>query len=99
MALAPSGADHECTGSTGLTELWDTVLKHRQVLTDAGEFDAQRRTQQVAWIWAMVRDTVLDRVVTKPAKKRIRLEVERRVREGELFPAMAAQQTLDAAAS
>ena len=28
---------------TGLTELWDTVLKHRQVLTDAGEFEARRR--------------------------------------------------------
>src|SRR3569833_1933173 len=29
----------------GLVELWDTVLKHRQVLTDAGEFEARRRTQ------------------------------------------------------
>ena len=28
---------------TGLTELWDTVLKHRQVLTEAGEFEARRR--------------------------------------------------------
>src|ERR1044072_6483934 len=28
----------------GLTELWDTVLKHREVLTRAGEFEARRRT-------------------------------------------------------
>ncbi len=81
----------------GLTELWDTVLEHRRVLEEAGEFDARRRTQQVEWTWAMVRDAVLDRVLTDPAVKRIRREVERQVRDGELTPALAAQQILDAA--
>jgi LAO/AO transport system kinase len=82
----------------GLAELWDAVLKHRQVLTDAGEFDSRRAAQQVEWTWAMVRDTVLDRVLTNPAVKRMRIEVERQVRAGELTPALAAQQILDAAA-
>src|SRR4051794_19698872 len=54
---------------TGLEEMWATVLKHRQVLTDAGEFDAQRRTQQVEWMWSMVRDAVLDRVSSNPGVK------------------------------
>ena len=81
----------------GLTELWDTVLKHRQALTDAGEFDARRRAQQVDWTWSMVRDTVLDRVLSNPEVKRIRAELERQVRDGELTPALAAQQILDAA--
>ncbi|MCB0936647.1 MAG: methylmalonyl Co-A mutase-associated GTPase MeaB, partial [Mycobacterium sp.] len=82
---------------TGLEELWDTVLRHRRVLVDAGEFEARRRTQQVDWTWSMVRDAVLDRVLTHPAVKRMRAEVERQVREGELTPALAAQQLLDAA--
>ena len=82
---------------TGLAELWDTVLKHRQVLTDAGEFEARRRAQQVDWTWSMVRDTVLDRVLSHPAVREIRAEVERQVRDGELTPALAAQQLLDAA--
>ena len=82
---------------TGLAELWDTVLKPRQVLTDAGEFEARRRAQQVDWTWSMVRDTVLDRVLSHPAVKKIRAEVERQVRDGELTPALAAQQILDAA--
>ena len=30
---------------TGLTELWDTVLRHRAVLTEAGEFQVRRRAQ------------------------------------------------------
>lgn len=50
----------------GLTGLWSTVRRHRQVLTDAGEFEVSG-------------------------------DVERRVRDGEMTPALAAQQILDAA--
>ncbi|KHO21937.1 methylmalonyl Co-A mutase-associated GTPase MeaB [Mycolicibacterium setense] len=81
----------------GLAELWETVLKHREVLTEAGEFEARRRAQQVDWTWSMVRDTVLDRVMSHPGVRAIRDEVERRVREGELTPALAAQEILGAA--
>ncbi len=81
----------------GLSELWDTVLKHREVLTEAGEFEARRRAQQVDWTWSMVHDTVLDRVLSHPDVRKIRAEVERQVRDGELTPALAAQQLLDAA--
>lgn len=82
---------------TGLSELWDTVLKHRDVLTRAGEFDARRRAQQVDWTWSMVRDAVLDRVLTHPAVRAQRAEIERQVRDGELTAALAAQRLLDAA--
>ncbi|MGH3628117.1 MAG: methylmalonyl Co-A mutase-associated GTPase MeaB, partial [Sciscionella sp.] len=78
-------------------ELWDTVARHRQVLTDAGEFDTRRRAHQVDWTWQLVRDTVLDRVLSNPAVRKIRTEVERQVLAGELTPAMAAQQILKVA--
>jgi LAO/AO transport system kinase len=81
----------------GLTELWETVLEHRQVLTDAGEFEARRRAQRVEWTWSMVRDAVLDRVLSHPGVREIRAEVERQVRDGELTPTLAAQHLLDAA--
>lgn len=81
----------------GLTEMWDTVERHRQVLADAGEFEARRRDQQVDWTWQMVRDTVLDRVLSNPAVRKVRAEVERQVRAGELTPALAAQRILDVA--
>ncbi len=82
---------------TGLRELWDTVERHRAVLTAAGEFDARRRAQQVDWTWSMVRDAVLDRVLTHPAVRGLRAEIERQVRDGELTPALAAQRIIDAA--
>jgi LAO/AO transport system kinase len=79
---------------TGLEELWDTVKRHRRVLSDAGDFEARRRAQQVDWTWQMVRDTVLDRVLSNPAVRKGRADVERRVLTGELTPALAAQQIL-----
>jgi LAO/AO transport system kinase len=83
----------------GLEELWETVERHREVLSDAGEFEARRRAQQVDWTWQMVRDTVLDRVLSNPAVRKVRAEVERQVLAGELTPAMAAQQILKVASS
>jgi LAO/AO transport system kinase len=85
------------TEGTGLAELWDTIERHRQVLTEAGEFEERRRDQQVDWTWQMVRDTVLDRVLSNPDVREIRADVERRVKAGELTPALAAQQILNAA--
>ena len=87
------------TEGTGLTQMWDTVERHRQVLTDAGEFEARRRAQQVDWTWRMVRDTVLDRVLSNPEVRKIRADVERQVKTGELTPALAAQQILKAASA
>jgi LAO/AO transport system kinase len=80
---------------TGLPELWAAVLEHRRVLTEAGEFDARRSRQQVEWMWSMVRDAVLDKVSSNEGVKAIRADVEQRVRDGLLTPALAAQQILD----
>ena len=85
------------TEGTGLADMWETVERHRQVLTEAGEFDGRRRAQQVDWTWQMVRDAVLDRVLLNPEVRKLRADVERQVKAGELTPALAAQQILKAA--
>jgi LAO/AO transport system kinase len=85
------------TEGTGLAELWDTIERHRRVLSEAGEFDERRRAQQVDWTWQLVRDTVVDRVLSNPAVRKMRAAVERQVKAGELTPALAAQQILKAA--
>ena len=82
---------------TGLDELWQTVERHRDVLTESGDFEARRRAQQVDWTWQLVRDTVLDRVLSNPAVRKARADVERQVLTGELTPALAAQQILELA--
>lgn len=82
-AVASTGADHERLARRRAGHDVDTVLKHRETLSAAGEFEARRRTQQVDWTWTMVRDTVLDRVLSNAAVKANRDEVERQVRDGE----------------
>lgn len=80
---------------TGLDEFWNTVLRHQQVLADAGEFAEKRRRQQVDWMWTMVNDQMLRRIAQNPAVKAIRVGVEERVRDGSLTAALAAQELLD----
>lgn len=82
----------------GLNELWDTVQRHHRMLTDSGELEARRRAQQVDWTWQLVRDTVLERVLSNPEVRRLRADIERRVVAGELTPALAAQHIVKAAA-
>lgn len=81
---------------TGLDEFWNTVLKHREVLTAAGEFDARRRQQQVDWTWTMVNEALVQRLQRNPAVAAVRADVEARVRAGTLTAALATQQILDA---
>ncbi|GGK34675.1 hypothetical protein GCM10011591_02870 [Nocardia camponoti] len=80
----------------GLDKFWDTVLDHRRVLTDAGEFDEKRRRQQVEWTWTMVHDQLLRRLADNPNVKELRAGVEADVRAGTLTPALAAERLLDA---
>lgn len=40
--------------------------------------------QQLDWTWQMVRDAVLDRVLSNPEVRKIRADVERQAKAGEL---------------
>lgn len=80
----------------GLDKFWDTVLEHRRVLTEAGEFAEKRRRQQVDWTWTMVHDQILRRLTENPRVKEVRAQVESAVRAGELTPALAAEEILAA---
>ena len=82
--------------NTGVDEFWKAVLQHNKTLQEAGEFDARRNRQQIDWTWSMVHDIVLSRLHESPTVAEIRDDVEQRVREGTLTPALAAQRIVDA---
>jgi LAO/AO transport system kinase len=81
---------------TGLAEVWDQLVRHRDGLAASGELAQRRRRQQVGWVWAMVRDTLLDRLRTQPDVVALAPDVERRVLAGTLTPASAAELLLAA---
>lgn len=87
-----------CSGLTGagLDEIWRRIGRHREVMTEIGEFDQRRRRQQVDWTWTMVHDTLRARLLADPAVEAVVPEVERQVRDGELTATLAAQRILEA---
>ena len=69
--LAPTGSDDERAGGHRSGASCGTPCSSTaRCSTEAGEFDARRRAQQVDWTWSMVRDAVLDRVLDHPGGAR-----------------------------
>jgi LAO/AO transport system kinase len=80
----------------GLDTFWGQVERHQQTMREAGEFAARRREQQVAWTWSLVRERLLRQLREHPRVKEKVPEAERAVRDGELTPALAADDILRA---
>jgi LAO/AO transport system kinase len=87
-----------CSGITGdgLDDVWRAVLDHRRALEDAGEFAERRSRQQVDWMWAQVRDRLLDRLTRHPGVRELTAEVETAVRAGDLTATLGADRLLAA---
>jgi LAO/AO transport system kinase len=85
-----------CSAQTGmgLAEVWDKVTEHRAVLDERGELAPRRASQQVEWMWAMVRDQILDRLQSDGTVRGELPGLERDVRGGALTPTLAAQRIL-----
>jgi LAO/AO transport system kinase len=81
---------------TGLAEVWERIERHHDDLASTGELDRRRRRQQVGWMWAMVRDAILERLDNDAAVAALAPELERAVLAGTATPATAAQALLAA---
>src|SRR5207244_7686338 len=66
---SPPVVTYSALTGDGVADLWASVLDHRNRMSEAGEFDARRREQQVKWMWAMLEDRVFARLKSDPALK------------------------------
>ncbi|GAA3728491.1 LAO/AO transport system kinase [Spinactinospora alkalitolerans] len=87
-----------CSGLTGagLDEVWSQVTAHRAALEEAGELADLRSRQQVDWMWAQVRDRLMDRLHRHPGVRERTPGTEAAVRSGELTATLAAERLLSA---
>ena len=87
-----------CSGLTGdgLNDLWGRILGHRSAMTASGEWEDRRRAQQLAWMWSIVEDRLLDSLRRDPAVLELLRTAEADVLEGRTTPAAAAECLLDA---
>src|SRR5436190_3281999 len=76
----------------GIAELWDTILDHRQRMTNSGELDARRREQQVKWMWAMLEERVFARLKSDPILKAKLPRIEAAVAAGRMSAALAVEE-------
>jgi len=87
-----------CAGLTGegLDGVWAKLVEHQDRMKASGEFEERRRAQQVRWTWQLVRDGLEHQLRHHPAIRASAPELEKQVLAGELTPALAAQQLLQA---
>jgi LAO/AO transport system kinase len=61
----------------------------------SGDFAARRSQQQVKWMWAMLEDRMKARLRSDPAIRTKVKQLEARVADGRVTPALAAEQIAD----
>jgi LAO/AO transport system kinase len=76
----------------GLPELWQKIVEHRTAMNACGDFTARRSQQQVKWMWAMLEDRMKARLRSDPAIRAKVKQLEARVADGRITPALAAEQ-------
>ena len=79
---------------TGIGEIWEIVLKHRDTMTASGELAERRRSQSLAWMWSLLEEGLKERFHRHPEVQRILPQLLRQVENGKVPPPAAADQLL-----
>ena len=85
-----------CSAYTGdgLVAIWETICDYKRLLKDAGEWREKRKSQQVEWMWAIIRERILSKIETNEKVQSLVPQLELQVAESKLTPALAALEIL-----
>ena len=85
-----------CSAFTGdgLAAIWETICDYKRLLNDAGEWQEKRKSQQVEWMWAIIRERILSKIETNEKVQSLVPQLELQVAESKLTPALAALEIL-----
>ena len=79
----------------GLEDFWNQVLLHRERMTASGRLAETRARQQVAWMWAMIRERFEAGLRDNPVLAARLPELEADVRAGRLAASVAADEVAE----
>jgi LAO/AO transport system kinase len=86
------------TRKDGLAEFWQSIEEFRSTLEASGEFEARRRHQALAWMWALIDAGLRSHFrQAQPVREALAATIAA-VEAGRLAPGVAARQLLDLAA-
>jgi LAO/AO transport system kinase len=80
----------------GIDDLWSTVEEFRSTLDSTGELDRRRAEQAREWMWSEVSESLMDALRSDERVADLADRLEAAVTAGDLPPAAAARQILDA---
>jgi len=81
---------------TGLAEIWEAIVKHRELLSASGVFGQRRQQQLVSWMWSMIDDRLRNAFRKHQAVAALTPALEHALAEGEVTAARAATTLLEA---
>jgi len=79
---------------SGIREIWNTVLDHREKMTATGELAEKRRGQALDWMWDLIHEGLRDRFHSHSGIKRHLPQFIREVADGTAAPTVAASRLL-----
>lgn len=82
------------TAGTGVPEVWDAVVAHRDGLVAEGALQGLRSRQQVRWMWSAVEDHLLRDLRHDAAVANVLPALEAAVAAGDLAPGVAADEVI-----
>jgi LAO/AO transport system kinase len=78
----------------GFNEVWETICKYRQIMTDNNELGRRKAKQARYWMWKHVQDLITSRVKSDDRIGAMAEEVENALDQGILSPRVAASNIL-----
>jgi LAO/AO transport system kinase len=78
----------------GLDAMWSEVERHRAALGASGELQRKRARQQIKWMWALLEERLLRRVLDHDSVKAELAAIEQEVGKGALAPEAAVERIL-----
>ena len=85
-----------CSGlnSTGISDIWDTILAHRKALSETEELETKRCKQNLEWMWILIEEGLKHRFYQNIRIKKALPNILQSVENGELAANRAAQDLL-----
>ncbi len=85
-----------CSAKTtdGLEDVWNTILRHRDIFTASGELESKRREQSLEWMWFLLRDGLQDWFFRNPKIQDLLPVIKQEVERGAKAPTVAASELL-----
>ncbi len=79
---------------TGIQEIWETILDHREKFVAHGELELKRRRQAIAWMWSLVEEGLKEHFRKNEEIKKRLPKISGDVERGITTPTIAAKELL-----